>query len=480
VDKNRAGLLALILMLAVSPLHADSRDVVARLRRLNQPVPAEFDTSRVRKTSNLSVSYEAGDLRLRTPQDWILVIKDRQDQPVEGAQVKFTGGMPQHGHSFATDPGIRELGQGRYGVDGIQFQMPGWWAIEVEIVRRDHAKESVRFDLLLETSLDWEENERAQMKRLWIGSLPPLPAQDPKLVALGGAIFSDTSLSRDGKISCAVCHRADRAMTDGRVLDVPSQGPRKVPSLLGAAWQSWFFWDGRKDSLASQALAPIVNKAEYAMTESGFLARVRSKYGRKLTFTGVGQAIAAYETTLAPTPSPFDRFVERKLGLLPSQPYVERPAPFNECAQKGFRVFIGKGRCISCHNGPRFENNAFHNTGVPPLAREQGNGRYSGIKLAKADPYRCKENCGELDHAADGPAWLLSAFKTPSLRNVAITPPYMHNGSLRTLEEVIEHYKAAPTNSNGSELLPLTLSLDDSAGLVCFLKSLTSETLSRP
>jgi cytochrome c peroxidase len=464
-----------------TPLYADSQNLVARLRRLNEPVPAALDTSRTRKTPDLIISYETGDLSLRSPQSWDLVIHDLQGNPVSGARVGLRGGMPQHGHGFPTEPTVRELGQGRYRAEGIEFQMPGWWAVEVEIARATDT-ETVRFDLLVESSLDWEENERAQMKRLWIGSLPRMPA-DPKLVSLGRALFSDTSLSRDHKTACAVCHPAGRAMTDGRVLEVPGQGLRKVPSVLGAAWQSWFFWDGRKDSLWSQALGPIENPNEYNMTSEEFVARARRKYGREIkeafgpaaTFVDLGHAIAAYESTLAPAPSPFDRFVERRLGLPPAEPQLGRSAPFTECAQTGFKVFIGKGRCVTCHNGPRFENNSFHNTGVPTLPGEAGNGRYSGIRLAKADPYRCKRDCTELDHAVERSTTLMSAFKTPTLRNVAITPPYMHNGALKTLEEVVDHYRSAPTNANGTELLPLTLEPDEAKGLVCFLRSLTSE-----
>jgi cytochrome c peroxidase len=352
--------------------------------------------------------------------------------------------------------------------------MPGWWALELD-VSRSSGTETIRFDLLVETSLDFEQNEREQMKRLWIGNLPSLPMADPKQVELGRALFFDTSLSRDGKTACAVCHPAARAMSDGRVLEGPGQGPRKVPSILGAAWQNWFFWDGRKDSLWSQALAPIENKTEYDMTPHEFVSRARAKYGEGLTFEGIGHAIAAYESTLVPAPSAFDRFVERKLDLVPVEPRLKAPEPFSECAQTGFKVFVGKGRCISCHNGPRFSNGAFHNTGVPVLPGEQGNGRYSGIKMAKQDPYRCKGDCPELDHALDGSVILMAAYKTPSLRNVAITPPYMHNGALKTLEAVIDHYQAAPTNAHGSELLPLTLSGEDAQGLACFLRALTSE-----
>lgn len=466
-------------MLAVSVAYADAPDLAARLKRLHQPVP-QLDTSRTRKGSDFTVSYETPALKLRAPLDWVFKLQGPGNAPVTGATLRLKGGMPQHGHGFPTAPAVTEERPGQYRVKGLELQMPGWWALELEVTQKGKTSETVRFDLLVESSLDFAENEKAEMKRLWIGSLPALPAQDAKLVALGRKLFADKTLSRDGKTSCAVCHRADRAMTDGRVLDVPGQGPRKVPSILGAAWQSWFFWDGRKDSLWSQALAPFLNPAEYAMTEQELVKRARKKYGKALSFEDLGHAIAAFETTLAPAPSPFDRFVERQLSLPPVQPVAGRAEPFSDCAQRGFRTFIGKARCISCHNGPRFENGAFHNTGVPALQGEQGNGRYSGIKLAKADPYRCKGDCPKLDHAIDGPASLLSTFKTPSLRNVAVTPPYMHNGSMPTLEKVIEHYRSAPPGPNGTDVLPLELSSEESEGLVCFLKSLTSESANRP
>src|SRR5205823_5788530 len=160
---------------------------------------------------------------------------------------------------------------------------------------------------------------------------------------------------------------------------------------------------------------------------------------------------AAYETTLRPLPSPFDRYVERTLALTPV-PTVSPVSTvtawgstFGECATTGLRVFIGKGRCVNCHNGPRLENGSFHATGVPQLGDgDNPGGRIRGIELANKDPFNCRgrfgprgqsgtrskpelkdEACTELDHALRGSPLIGNAFKTPTLRNVALSPPYM-------------------------------------------------------
>jgi cytochrome c peroxidase len=475
-------------------------------RRLDQPLPSQFDQSRSKSGGWFELTFVPltvdQTIPLAQAQDWLLKIRDRSGLPLAQARVLIRGGMPQHGHSFATEPQVSERSPGEYLVSGLEFQMPGWWAIEIE-VRRGTRQGQVRFDLLL--------GQSEQLRSLWIGSLPPLSASrfpsnpyalDPKAAALGQELFEDTSLSKDGKMSCATCHRAERAMTDGSVREVPLQGPRKVPSVIGVAYQSWFFWDGRKDSLWSQALGPIENPNELGVNAADFVGRARAKYGAEIesvfgsakkpvpeAFADLGRAIAAYEAALRPGPSAFDRYVEKELGLQASAPAPAVPGPFGDCEKAGLRTFLGKGRCIQCHFGPRFENGSFHNTGVESLPTETGMGRFAGVRMAKADPYRCNGSvafaggkappgaCRELEAAAESTAALSLAFKTPSLRNVALTAPYMHNGSIKTLEEVVEHYRIAPTNSQGGDLLPLDLNREEAQGLVCFLKSLTSEAL---
>jgi cytochrome c peroxidase len=363
-------------------------------------------------------------------------------------------------------------------------------------------------------SARWSDAERRVLRDLWIGSLPELKpsdfptnpvAFDPKARALGAMLFHDVRLSKDGKTACASCHLPARGMAGDRIIQVPDHGPRKAPSILGAAWQQWFFWDGRTDSLWSQALVPIEGPHELGLTREEWRRKVTAAYrkeyeavfgripapgkaGTDTFFANTGRAIAAFETTLRPAPSAFDRYVEKELALEPAKPIAAvgaRRAVFTPCAETGLKVFVGKGRCVSCHHGPRLENGSFHATGVLPASSEDHpGGRIRGIELARADPFNCRgphvagrkaEACAELDHALTGASVLGNAFKTPTLRNVELSAPYMHNGKLATLEAVVEHYERAFAPAGGSEILPLALSADERAGLVCFLKALTSE-----
>jgi cytochrome c peroxidase len=420
--------------------------------------------------------------------------------------------MPQHSHPLSTLPTVKEVSPGIYRASGLKFHMPGWWVVTV-LVKAGGREEDFNFNLMLESpgadSGVWTDAQKQILRDLWIGSLRELEASDfpsnkvalnPDAQDLGRLLFHDESL---GKKACASCHFPEHGMAGASVVDVKGQGPRKPPSLLGAAWQSWFFWDGRKDSLWAQALGPIENPNEIGVPRAKWRKSVLKKYkneykrvfgkippdskeGTNEFFANTGKAIAAYETTLKPAPSPFDRYVEKTLGLTPAPgPSPAPAAEFSDCAVTGLRVFIGKGRCVNCHNGPRLENGSFHATGVLPLdENDNQGGRIKGIEVASKDPFNCRghfgpkgkeQGCAELDHAIRGSPLIGNAYKTPTLRNVAVSPPYMHNGRLASLDDVIDHYVRAYAPPGGSELLPLSLSLDERVGLVCFLKSLTSE-----
>lgn len=364
----------------------------------------------------------------------------------------------------------------------------------------------------------WSPRERALLRDLWVGNLPVLKAASflsnpyalrADAAALGKDLFFDKSLSRDGNIACAECHDPAHAFAGHDTFLVAGQGQRKAPTLIGVAWQSWFFWDGRKDSLWSQALAPIENPAEFNLSRGDWVKRVMAKYGTRYQaifgraepnrrpnieeeFANLGKAIAAFETTLAPAPSEFDRFLEHQLGLTknpkpsPAESPEESPA-FGECESAGLKIFIGKGRCVECHNGPRFENGSFHNTGVP-LAGDKDfpGGRYLGLIQAMQDPFNCagiygaraaskrlSDSCPDLAAAPVRSTLFSGAFKTPTLRNVGKTAPYMHGGQFQTLEQVVQHYAKAPSGPIGStELLPIEFTEEEGKSLVCFLKKI--------
>lgn len=385
----------------------------------------------------------------------------------------------------------------------------------------------------------WAEAERAVLASMALASLPPVPRDpsnaveaDPRAVELGRRLFSDARLSGNGQVSCASCHAPDRQFQDGRpVGQGVGTGARRTMPIAGAAHSPWLFWDGRKDSLWSQALGPLEDAVEHGGNRLAF-ARVLSEgykpeyealFGalpdlaglpqhasplgdRALqqawnaiaaprrdevnrVFANLGKAIAAYERTVQYGESRFDRYVAAVLARDAGGATVLSPQEVS-----GLRVFIGKGQCATCHNGPLLSDQAFHNTGVPPRDRTRPDrGRAAATAKVAADEFNClgrysdatPDACAELRFmASDGPG-LEGAFKTPSLRNVALRAPYMHAGQFATLPEVVGHYVRSPAAAVGhselahqgkghAERKPIRLSEQEAQDLVAFLQSLSA------
>lgn len=379
----------------------------------------------------------------------------------------------------------------------------------------------------------WSPTEVEVLRSLWIGSLPPLPldptnkyGDDPRAVALGHRMFFDTRFSRDGDVSCATCHIPDRAFTDGVKLGRGvGETRRNTMTILGIAYSPWLFWDGRKDSLWSQALGPTESAVEHGTTRSDIAhiiaddadyrsayaaifgampdisdrARFPSKAGpvdnkrartawKRMTavdqeivnriFVNFGKSIAAYQRRILPGPSRFDRYVAE---ILADNPAAARTHLTAEEAQ-GVALFIGPGRCTRCHNGPLLTNNDFHNTGVP---RQSGTpvdlGRASGIGQAVQDPFNCLgrysdssgDACAELRFAKIDGAELRGAMKTPTLRSISKTAPYMHAGQYDDLRAVLDHYQHGHAHASSiSELEPLHMSRGELESLRKFLLTL--------
>lgn len=373
---------------------------------------------------------------------------------------------------------------------------------------------------------DWTAEERRVIASLRLSTLGPAPADpsnrvadDARAVRLGGRLFSDARLSANGAVSCASCHVPSQDFQDGmpRGRGIGVTG-RRTPTLLGAAWSPWQFWDGRKDSPWAQALGPLESAVEHG-TNRAAVAHVVARHYRAeyeaifgplpalervpasagpvadpaakrawdampakdrdevtRVFVNAGKAIAAFERTLVPAATRFDRFADSlATGRAPAG-----ILSFDERA--GLRLFVGKARCVECHNGPRFTDDAFHNIGVPEapgLAADHG--RAAGAAGVLADEFNCRSrwsdapdgSCRELEFmAADGPE-LEHAFKTPTLRGAATRMPFMHAGQFADLQEVIAHYDRAPRAPLGrSELRPLRLSALERRQLAAFLGSL--------
>jgi cytochrome c peroxidase len=336
--------------------------------------------------------------------------------------------------------------------------------------------------------------------------LPPvaIPADNPQSqdkIALGNRLFHDKRFSGDGTIACATCHADDKAFTDGPLKTskgIKGQtGTRNAPTVLNAAYFGKMFWDGRSSSLEDQSQHPFLNPVEMALpTHDPILKIVREdgmyvaafkkvfgKEGDKITMDEVEKAIASYERTLIAGDSPFDKW------------YFGHDAnAMSEPAKRGFEVFVGQGRCVSCHTIEQdralFTDNRFHNIGVginriqpevPKLSASFLTARRAGADVDKAvltDP-----KVSELGRFAVTTLFdEVGAFKTPTLRNVAVTNPYMHDGSLKTLKEVVKHYNEGGKSEGDPSIndylsggiRPLKLSDQQIDDLVVFMEALTT------
>ena len=285
----------------------------------------------------------------------------------------------------------------------------------------------------------------------------PVPEDNPltpEKVALGRRLFFDPILSRDHTLACASCHDPRRAFVDGLPIAEGvrgRRGTRNAPVLVNRAYGKTQFWDGRAKSLEEQALQPIQNPKEFDMSLEEVIARLenhsdypalfQAAFRRDVNAEDLGRALASYVRTILSGDAPIDRYMNGE------------PEALSEQVRQGLRLFRGKANCTACHLSPNFTDEQFHNTGV---AWRDG-------KLL--DPGRFVVTGKEEDRGA---------FKTPTLRNIARTAPYMHDGSLATLEEVIEFYDQGG-NANpylDPELRPLHLTAEKKQALLAFLTAL--------
>jgi cytochrome c peroxidase len=354
--------------------------------------------------------------------------------------------------------------------------------------------------------LDFTPDERARILRH--GPWPPPPALDagnalagrPEAIALGQRLFFDARLSADGRLACASCHRPAQGFADGLPRGVGrSVLARNTPALWNAVHERWLGWDGAADSLWSQHLQPLRAASEMAASAAQVRARLagdgdlacrwQQVFAGKVdaddaerVLVGTAKAIAAFVGTLVSARTPFDEFRDA-LARGDTIAAARYPLP----AQRGLRLFIGTGQCSTCHVGPRFSHGEFGDIGVPFFVRPGvvDPGRHGGIAALRASAFNL------LSRWSDDPAGEAALktrhvqaeqrnfgeFKVPGLRNVALTAPYMHNGSLPTLDAVVRHYDQMDpdrVHADGEQILrPLRLNEGQRADLVAFLGTLS-------
>lgn len=491
---------------------------------------------------SLNIKSQTTPIPFNKLHSWIVSIKTPSGEPVQPLEILIDGGMSRHRHGLPTQPQVtRYLGAGKYLIEGLQFHMMGVWQLRFDCLD-DLGWHHVTFNLLIgspkietEEALGTAEISVIKGLSLKPGSVPRDPsnavADNSEAAKLGQAIFFDPIFSRNQKVSCATCHQPERYFSDGQA---QSQGLSKVsrnaPSLVGVAFNQWFYWDGRRDSLWAQALTPFEAAQEMGLTRIEVLqniannpiysgaynalfdalpewiiqnkARVkpaspmgsnveksawktippRDKRAINTAFANIGKVIAAYERTLLPTRTLFDNYVELLVaGRKDEAQVVLSPKQF-----AGMKLFIsGRSQCLTCHNGPLLTNQGFHNIGTGVNGENiRDMGRVLGIQAVLLDQFNCQgrysdapsttcEKLRYLNRQEIG-ALMDGAFKVPSLRNLNHTAPYMHDGRFATILETLKHYQNPPDKTKLiHEISKLDLSDNDLENLAEFLQTLS-------
>jgi cytochrome c peroxidase len=304
------------------------------------------------------------------------------------------------------------------------------------------------------------EAGHASLKEWLLPEQVPHPADNvptPERVELGKKLYFDPRLSGDGNMSCATCHNPSLGWSDGLPTAKGAKSMvlgRASPTIINTAYNSIQMWDGRKASLEDQAMGPMEATAEMNMDTARLFkwlngnAEYRALFakaypGEAIDAKTLSKAIATYERTAISNNSPFDRWVKGDANAM-------TPPQLN-----GFRLFVGKARCSVCHSAPNFTDNGFHNLGLPSY----------GVP----DP--------DLGRFAQKPIKRMrGAFKTPTIRDIGRTAPYFHDGSAKTLMEVVEHYnKGGVVKTDlAPDIQPLNLTQQEKEDLVAFMQSLSS------
>lgn len=515
-----------------------------RIESATPEAPSAWSGESDNRLYSLTARPESGGIRIGELQNWVVTLTDSAGAPVYPAKISVGGGMKGHGHGLPTQPVVTAYGGGGdYRVEGVRFSMEGAWTLSF-FIEAGHGNDRVDLPITVQPPKaakwdGWNERERALLASMALPAdlqAPPSPsnrvADSQQAVELGKQLFFDPQFSGDGQHSCASCHEPERYFTDG---NARSQGMgvtlRNAPTIIGSAFNRWFYWDGRRDSLWSQALIPFEAADEMGSSRVGVLRklatndnyrkayealfeqalptdvlagidaydagplgspamreawRVMSTSEQKAinrAYSNIGKALAAYERTLLPPAAKLDRYVRAlEQGKTPA---AEDQFDADEMA--GARLFMSpeKTQCLQCHNGFMASNGEFHNIGTGNFTGQRLDfGRMFGLRAVLMDEFNCKgpysdaeENeCTEIRFLnRDAHIPLQGSFKTPSLRGLAQTAPYFHDGRFDTLAEVLQFYNEPPAieEVGAHELRTLDLSPKELLQLERFLLTLS-------
>ena len=459
-------------------------------------VPAEWTRA---ESARYVLAYKTAPVEVSRlfPIDIAVCAKPGQPEP---SAIKVDAQMPEHRHGMNYAPAVKALGPGRWRAEGLMFHMPGRWELAFEVTARGATDRIVSSHQV--GFVDFSREEIAKILRH--GPWPPPLAPDPtnrvsgkrEAIALGEKLFFEPRLSGTGSVLCATCHAPFRHFQDARARAFGLElVDRNTPTVVDARFHRWFGWDGAQDSLWAQSIRPLLDPREMNASAAHVARTVRtlfqkeykSAFGRPVpqndeeVLVDTGKALAAFQETLVSARTPFDDFRD-KLGR------GERDAAYPAAAQRGLKIFVGKGNCSVCHFGPQFTNGEFADTGVPFFVApgKVDPGRQAGIEKLKQNPFNLLGRYND-DRSAESAVKTkhvevqhrnFGEFRVPSLRGVAQTAPYMHNGSLATLADVVKFYSELNEerlHADGEKILkPLHLTPQESEDLRAFLDSLSA------
>jgi cytochrome c peroxidase len=447
------------------------------------------------------LAYKVAALEVAKHFSLDVAVCPKSGQP-QAEALKVDAHMPEHRHGMNYAATVTPLGPGRWRAEGLMLHMPGRWEFVFE-VRAAGVMERLASPFQLSSVLDFSKQEVARI--LQHGPWPPPLKPDAsnrvsgrrEAIALGEKLFFEPRLSGTGSVLCATCHAPFRRFQDARARGFGLElVERNTPTVVDSRFYRWFGWDGGQDSLWAQSLRPLLEPREMNASAAHVAQTMRTLFPREYEsafgrpprahdeelLVDAAKALAAFQETLVSGRTPFDDFRDR---LAQGKTNTSYPV----AAQRGLKIFVGKGNCSVCHFGPQFTNGEFADTGVPFFSGpgKVDAGRQAGIEKLKSSRFNLlgpfnddKSRAGavgtrhvQVQHRNFG------EFRVPGLRGVAHTAPYMHNGSLATLTDVVKFYSELNEerlHADGEKILkPLKLSPTEAEDLVAFLESL-SET----